>query len=186
MPKSSTSAVHLDFELLSMTELRSRPGDVLDRVANQGSAFIIERNGERKACLVPLAALLPDIAPDRIARELKDLEGRGEEPHTTINDARELVFHFPNGNAREDGVGLTIVLPHGYPNRCPRVYVDRVDGTVPHRWADGALCLFGVMSAWNPGKHTVWSTLFLARRWLDNYDAWKKNGIWPKTGFTNE
>ena len=44
----------LDFGLLSMTELRNRPGEILDRVVDSGEAFIIERNGSRKACLVPL------------------------------------------------------------------------------------------------------------------------------------
>ena len=44
----------LDFSLLSMTELRNRPGEILDRVADKGEAFIIERSGQRKACLVPL------------------------------------------------------------------------------------------------------------------------------------
>ena len=53
----------LDFALLSMTELRNRPGEILDRVADKGEVFIIERNGQRKACLVPLSILLPDIPP---------------------------------------------------------------------------------------------------------------------------
>ena len=57
----------LDFGLLSMTELRNRPGEVLDRVADDGAAFIIERNGRQKACLVPLSAFFPDIQPTRIA-----------------------------------------------------------------------------------------------------------------------
>ena len=55
-----------DFELLSMTELRNRPGEILDRVADGGEAFIIERNGSRKACLVPLSVFFPDVPPARI------------------------------------------------------------------------------------------------------------------------
>ena len=61
----------LDFSLLSMTELRTRPGEILDRVADEGEAFIIERSGQRKACLVPLSVLLPDIPPARIADEIQ-------------------------------------------------------------------------------------------------------------------
>jgi hypothetical protein len=43
----------------------------------------------------------------------------------------------------------------------------------------GALCLYGVMTGWNPGKHTVLSTLKLARQWLYSYDVWRKSGQWP-------
>jgi hypothetical protein len=55
-----------------------------------------------------------------------------------------------------------------------------VKDDAPHRWRDGALCLYGVMSAWNPGKQTVFSTLGLAKSWLEHYDAWLKTGQWPK------
>ena len=79
------------------------------------------------------------------------------------------------------------MLPHGYPNNCPRVYASAIGEGAPHRWADGALCLYGVMTGWNPGKHTVFSTLKLARQWLRNYDAWRKTGQWPKQeGLPNE
>lgn len=42
----------LDFKPLSMMKLRSAPGEVLDRVAQKGEAFVVERNGEQMACLV--------------------------------------------------------------------------------------------------------------------------------------
>jgi prevent-host-death family protein len=170
----------LDFDLLSMTELRNRPGEILDRVADKGEAFIIERNGQRRACLVPLSVFFPDVPPTRIADEIKALEEHGEEPRTTITEARELAFRFPVKVNQESPVELTIVLPHGYPNSCPRVYANLVNEDAPHRWRDGALCLYGVMSGWNPGKHTVFSTLTLARRWLRHYDTWHQTGQWPK------
>ena len=85
----------LDFGLLSMTELRNRPGEVLDRVADDGAAFIIERNGRQKACLVPLSAFFPDIQPSRIADEIEELVQHGEEPRTTFTQDRELAFRFP-------------------------------------------------------------------------------------------
>lgn len=177
----------LDFELLSMTELRNRPGEILDRVADSGEAFIIERNGRRKACLVPLSVFLPDISPSRIADEIKELVDHGEEPCTTITENRELVFRIANNIAGETPIGLTILLPHGYPHSCPRVYADSIPEAPPHRWADGALCLYGVMTGWNPGKHTVFSTLKLARQWLRQYDRWRQAGAWPKPeGFTDE
>jgi hypothetical protein len=178
--------MRLDFSLLSMTELRNGPGEILDRVAEKGEAFIIERSGHRKACLVPLSFFFPDISPTRIAAELKELEQQGEQHRTTITSERELAFRFRHNNAEDASRELTIVLPHGYPNRCPRVYAGDLGGEVPHRWADGALCLFGVMSAWNPGKHTVNSALKLARRWLEHYDAWRKSGQWPRTGYFDE
>lgn len=181
-----TSSMEQEFQLLSMTELRNGPGEILDRVADKGEAFIIERNGHRKACLVPLSLFFPDISPTRIADELKELEHHKEEPSTTITPERELAFRFRQKFSEDRALELTIVLPHGYPNRCPRVYVAPLEDGVPHRWADGALCLFGVMSVWNPGKHTVMSTLTLARRWLEHYKTWRNTGHWPKTGTGNE
>jgi antitoxin (DNA-binding transcriptional repressor) of toxin-antitoxin stability system len=170
----------LDFGLLSMTELRTRPGEILDRVADKGEAFIIERSGQRKACLVPLSVLLPDIPPARIADEIEQLVGHGEEPSTSFTEGKELSFRFQG--KLEDGtpVEITVLLPHGYPNNCPRVYTDAVGEGAPHRWADGALCLYGVVTGWNPGKHTVLSTLNLARQWLRNYETWRTDGQWPK------
>ena len=163
-----------------MTELRNRPGEILDRVAEGGEAFVIESNGRRKACLVPLSVFFPDVPPARVAAEFKELEDRNEEPRTAITQTRELVFRFSHKLEDETPIELTIVLPHGYPHKCPRVYADPVSESAPHRWKDGALCLYGVMSGWNPGKHTVYSTLKLARQWLQHYDAWRKNSRWPK------
>ena len=168
-----------------MTELRNGPGEILDRVAEKGEAFIIERGGHRKACLVPLSLFFPDISTIRIADEIKELEGHGEEPVTTINEERELAFQFRH-TVSDATIKITIVLPHGYPSRCPRVYAEPLNERVPHRWADGALCLFGVMSVWNPGKHTVQAALSLARQWLEHYDAWRRTGSWPKAGTADE
>lgn len=177
----------LDFGLLSMTELRTRPGEILDRVADGGEAFIIERSGLRKACLVPLSVFLPDVSPARIADEIQVLVGHSEEPRTTFTENRELVFRFPYKMADETSVELAIVLPHGYPHNCPRVYANSIGESAPHRWADGALCLYGVMAGWNPGKHTVFSTLQLARQWLQHYEIWRRVGQWPtQEGLPNE
>lgn len=170
----------LDFGLLSMTELRNRPGEILDRVADAGEAFIIERNGSRRACLVPLSVFSPDVSPARIGEEIEELEKHDEKPRTTITEKRELAFRFPQKFADDTPVELTIVLPHGYPHGCPRVYASSISENSPHRWKDGALCLYGVMSGWNPGKHTVFSTLTLAKRWLRHHDSWRQTGQWPK------
>src|SRR5215469_10595703 len=104
----------LDFGLLSMTELRTRPGEILDRVAEKGEAFIIERSGQRKACLVPLSVLLPDIAPARIAEEIQQLIAENEKPSTSFTEDKELAFRFPS--TLEDGTAadISVVLPHGY------------------------------------------------------------------------
>lgn len=170
----------LDFGLLSMTELRNRPGEILDRVADGGEAFIIERNGRRTACLVPLSVFFPDVSPTRIADEIQELEKHDEKPRTTITKTRELVFQFSEQLADDASIDISIILPHGYPSSCPRIYANPIAENAPHRWNDGALCLFGVMSGWNPGKHTVYSTLMLARQWLQHYDTWRRTGQWPK------
>ena len=80
----------VDFKTLKMMELRSSPGEVLDRVARDGEVFVVERNGQPKACLVPVSFLLPDIPPDRIAKELSKLDGKNENYKLTINDSKEL------------------------------------------------------------------------------------------------
>jgi prevent-host-death family protein len=177
----------LDFGLLSMTELRTHPGEILDRVADGGEAFIIERGGRRKACLVPLSVFFPDVAPARIADEISELVGHGEKPRATFTENHELAFRLPHQLADGAAINLEIVLPHGYPNTCPRVYASGITGNPPHRWADGALCLYGVLSGWNPGKHTVISALQLARAWLQHYESWRQTGQWPKPeGLPNE
>lgn len=176
-----------DFGLLSMTELRERPGEILDRVADDGEAFVIERNGKRKACLVPLSVFFPDIPPARIGDEITELTDNGELPRTTITRERELVFRFIHELTDGAKMELEVVLPHGYPNACPKVYAKPIEGNAPHRWNDGALCLYGVTIGWNPGKHTILSTLKLCRRWIQHYEVWRKVGTWPKEeGMTND
>ncbi len=169
----------LDFGLLSMTELRTRPGEILDRVANNGEAFVIESNSRRKACLVPLSFFFPDVSPARISAEMQELADRGEEPRTTFTVGRELAFRFDANLDDNTTVEILILLPHGYPSSCPKVYANPISEEAPHRWADGALCLYGVMTGWNPGKHTVLTTLNLTRQWLKHYDTWLKCHEWP-------
>lgn len=172
----------LDFRLLSMTELRSKPGEIFDRVADNGEAFIIEKGGRRKACLVPLSVFFPDVSPTRIADEIDELQKHGETARVEITKDRELALLFTCMMLDETAVEVRVVLPHGYPSAPPRVYAALGDGRVPHRWQDGALCLYGVMSGWNPGRHTTLSTLRLTRDWLDHYAVWRTAGTWPKIG----
>lgn len=169
----------IDFTPLPMTELRNRPGEILDRVANGGESFVIERNGHQKACLVPLSVFLPDISSSRIAHEIEELEKAGESSRTTVTPEREIAFTFRRSTG-SDPYDITIVLPHRYPNVCPRVYVDPIDAAAPHRFADGALCIFGVMSSWNPGKHTALVALQNARSWLQHYEHWRNTSQWPQ------
>jgi antitoxin (DNA-binding transcriptional repressor) of toxin-antitoxin stability system len=173
--------MRLDFTPLSMTELRTRPGEILDRVAENGESFLIERNGRHRACLVPISVFLPDISPARIARELDELETAGEVTYTTITEEKEVAIRVkqPRGNST---YSIIIALPHNYPNACPRVYVSGIDRNAPHRFADGALCIFGVMSSWNPGKHTACYALDNARHWLSRYESWRQTGSWPQIG----
>lgn len=167
----------IDFKTLTMTELRMRPGEVLDRVADGGEAFIIERNGRQAACLVPLSVFLPNIAPARIVSELDELSRAGIEAKTTVTADREVLIKVPvEGAARH--YSIDVLLPHHYPNAAPRIYVDAVDEGAPHRFADGALCIFGVHAYWNPGKSSVREAVDSARRWLEHYEAWRASGDW--------
>ncbi len=173
--------MRLDFTPLPMTELRSRPGEILDRVVDHGEAFVIERNGRRQACLVPISVFLPDVSPARIAQELDALQQAGEVANTTITDNKEVAIRIKHEHGDKTYV-IAITLPHNYPNACPRVYVDSVDEDAPHRFADGALCIFGVMSSWNPGKNTARDALDNARRWIGRYETWRHTGEWPLLG----
>jgi len=182
---SSNTNPPLDFSLLSMTDLRNRPGEIFDRVANDGEAFIIEKGGKRKACLVPLSVFFPDVSPARIAYEIEQLAKNGEKSRVEITkneitQKRELTIRSKQDLRGGHSVEVEVVLPNGYPNACPRVYAKPVRQDAPHRWKDGALCLYGVLSGWNPGQHSVLSTLKLARQWLQHYEVWEETGRWPK------
>jgi prevent-host-death family protein len=162
-----------------MMELRRSPGEVLDRVARDGEVFVIERNGQPKACLVPVSFLLPDVAPDRITQELTKLNQKDENYKLTINDNKELEI-----NCRETAAGenvlLSIVLPHGYPDSAPRIYALQVPPNTPKRWQDGSLSIFGATASWNAKTHDVLHALSLARMWLKQYAKWRKTGEWPE------
>lgn len=168
----------IDFKTMSMMELRSTPGEVLDRVARDGEVFIVERNGEPKACLVPVSFLLPDIPPDRLAKELKKLDEKSEKYRLAINDAKELEISFQETAAGETVV-LRIVLPHGYPDYAPRTFADPLPVTTPKRWHDQSLSIFGLTGTWNAKSNDVTHALRLARDWLRQYAKWHKSGEWP-------
>jgi hypothetical protein len=165
----------IDFKPLTMMELRSSPGEILDRVARDGEAFVVERSGQQMACLVPLSNFMPDIQRTRLNQELERLSERNELYRPTITDQNEIELRFASNDQLPE---IVIRLPHGYPNACPVVFVRDLPDACPHRWQDGSLCIFGAMEIWNPGKHDVSHTLGLARRWLINYSAWKRNGKW--------
>lgn len=170
----------VDFKTLKMMELRSSPGEVLDRVARDGEVFVIERNGQPKACLVPVSFLLPDIPPERIAKELSKLNAKDENYKLTIdNDSKELEISCLETAAGENVV-ISIVLPHGYPNSAPRIYAAPVAPNTPKRWSDGSLSIFGATAAWNAKSHDATYALSLARVWLKHYAKWRKTGEWPE------
>jgi prevent-host-death family protein len=169
----------IDFKTLKMMELRSSPGEVLDRVARDGEVFVVERNGQPKACLVPVSFLLPDISPDRLAKELAKLDGKKESYKLNINDGKELEISCLETAAGESVV-ISIVLPHGYPNSAPRIYAAPVASTAPKRWPDGSLSIFGATAAWNVKVHDATYALSLARVWLKHYAKWRKTGEWPE------
>jgi prevent-host-death family protein len=169
----------IDFKTLTMMDLRSSPGEVLDKVSRDGDVFVIERNGQPKACLVPVSFLLPDVSPERIAEELEKLNEKNEGYKLTINDRKELEISILETAAGENVI-LTLVLPHGYPTAAPRVYAETVPPNTPHRWQDGSLAIFGATSVWNSKTHDALYALSLGRAWLKHYAKWRKNGEWPE------
>ena len=171
----------IEFKPLSMMEFRSKPGEILDEVARNGQSFVVERNGQQKACLVPISFFLPDIQNSRVATELDKLSDAGEDYRMTISDENELQLIFQN-LSKESKIDITVTLPHGYPNKSPIVSAKPITEGCPHRWHDGTLCIYGAMDAWNPGKHDVVHALELCRRWVAHYLTWQQAGKWPTDG----
>lgn len=168
----------VNFQTLSMMELRNAPGEALDRVAHKGKSFIVERNGYQLACLVPLSLFMPDIQPARLAKEFERLQKDEEQHAVSLTDDNELELQFRREGAARD-ITLTVLLPHGYPNASPKVYAAPVPDGAPHCWEDGSLCIFGATAVWNPGRHDVAYVLKHARKWVQGLEAWKANGAWP-------
>ena len=168
----------IDFKVLRMMELRSSPGEVLDRVARDGEVFVVERSGQSLACLVPVSFFLPDIPQDRIAREMDQLREKNESYTLTITETKELEINLVETVAGEKAV-LSIVLPHGYPSSAPRIRVSPLSVDTPHLWRDGSLSIFGASAAWNAKSNNVLHALGLARRWLKEYAIWRETEKWP-------
>jgi hypothetical protein len=177
--------MEFDFKTLTMMKLRSSPGEILDRVHEGGEAFIIERNGRQKACLVPVWYFLPDIPKNKVNEEINELHDNGENPIVTVSNKKEVEMLFKE-TVKRDEITIKIILPHGYPNVAPKVYVSPITTDTPHRWQDGALCIFGAMTNWNPGKHNVAFVLTLARKWLSSYSEWREKGSWPNQAESNK
>ena len=175
------SNTHIEFKPLSMMALRSSPGELLDEVSRKGAAYLIERNGQQKACLVPISCFLPDIQRSRVTAELDRLEDSVERCRVAINAAREIQFLFREFSD-DTPVEVTVTLPHGYPNKAPVVTAEPLEEGCPHRWVNGALCLYGAVAVWNPGRHDVMHTVALFRRWIQHYTVWRKTTKWPREG----
>jgi hypothetical protein len=171
----------IEFKSLPMMELRSSPGEILDRVADDGEVFIIERNGQQKACLVPVSFLLPSIPSTRISAEIDRLNKEELQHRITINEKKEIEFSFHEMAAGEN-VFINVILPHGYPTAAPKIFVYPVPENTPSRWEDGSIQCFGIMAVWNSKKDNVLTALSLGKRWLKAYSVWSKTGKWPKPG----
>ena len=107
--------MEFDFKTLTMMKLRSSPGEILDRVYEGGEAFIIERNGRQKACLVPVWYFLPDIPKNKVNEELNELDKNGEKPIVRVSNKREIEMLFKE-TVKRDEITIKIILPRGYPN----------------------------------------------------------------------
>lgn len=176
LTKGGTMAI--EFESLTMMDFRRSPGSILDRVSREGTAFIIERSGRQMACLVPVSLFLPDIKQSRLNEEMDELHQKGEHPLMAISDAKEVVIQFQE-ILGDKTITIKVLLPHGYPNAPPKVYASPIVHDAPHRWQDGSLCIVGATVDWNPGKHTIAFLLTWVRKWLSNYDHWRRTGQWP-------
>ena len=168
----------IEFKSLTMMDLRSSPGEIFDRISKNGEAFVIERNGEQMACLVPVSVFLPDIKKSRLDNDLNKLREQKLELAITILETKEIKIKFHNDLGPEK-IRISIVLPHGYPNVAPKVFADPLTENTQHQWQDGSLCIFGAIASWNPGKDSLEKAYELAKKWVDHYYKWRGSGIWP-------
>ena len=171
----------IEFKSLPMMALRSRPGEVLDEVSREGASFLIERNGQQLAFLVPISCFFPDIQTSRMTTELDKIFDSNERCRIAISDEQEIQLIF-NEFSGETRIEVKVTLPHGYPNKAPVVSAEPIKAGCPHRWPDGTLCIYGAIAVWNPGKHDVMHAVALFRRWMQHYSAWQQTGQWPKEG----
>jgi len=156
-----------------MMTLRNSPGDVIDRVARDGEAYIIERSGQPLACLLPISLFFPDVDQKRIAIDRGHLESSGIDYTIGVTPDNEMYF-----KVKEDEYSITVVMPNGYPSNCPKMFIDPIEDDCPHRWQDGSLCIFGAIDSWNPGTKNILDVLALAQKWLGSYKQWKNSGEW--------
>ena len=98
----------IEFKALPMMALRSRPGEVLDEVAREGAAFLIERNGQQKACLVPISCFLPDIQTSRMTAELDRIIGSCRESRQWILPVHVIGLQSSAVLARESLQGAAV------------------------------------------------------------------------------
>ncbi len=124
---------------------------------------------------------MPDIPKARLAQEFSDVQKDEPDHQITLNSKNEVVVRVPGLEEGRD-FRIEIVLPHGYPSVPPVIRADPVDNASPHRWPDGSLCVYGMMTQWNPGKHGVMSSINLARMWLRGYTHWRQTGAWLQLG----
>ena len=171
----------IEFKPLSMMTLRSSPGDVIDSVARDGETYIIERNGQQLACLLPVSTFLPDIDQKRMEKDRNELAKSYPDYINGVNQDKEIYF-----KVKQEEFSIRIVMPNGYPSNCPKVYVGGIDDNCPHRWKDGSLCIFGVMKSWNPGKKSLLDVLELTQKWTASYKKWKDSGRWPSNNNGDE
>ena len=161
--------------------LRSSPGEIINRVARDGETYIIERNGQQLACLLPVSTFLPDIDQKRMEKDRNELAKSYPDYINGVNQDKEIYF-----KVKQEEFSIRIVMPNGYPSNCPKVFVDGIENDCPHRWKDGSLCIFGVMKSWNPGKKSLLDVLELTQKWTGSYKKWKDSGRWPSNNNGDE
>ena len=170
----------IEFKPLPMMTLRSSPGEILDRVSRHGESFVIERSGQQLACLVPISIFLPDVDIKRINKDCDELREAGIDYSTSITSENEICLRLK----REEFL-VRILMPHGYPSNCPKIFAEPIDDNCPHQWQDGSLCIFGAIESWNPGNKNLLHVLELTEGWLKSYKQWKQSGKWT-FGITGE
>lgn len=71
---------------ISATELARRLGDVIGRVRYRGDSFVVERNGEPVARIVPV----PGRAPASLGEALAGWQGAGEPDRSFADDLERI------------------------------------------------------------------------------------------------
>ena len=75
---------------------------------------------------------------------------------------------------------FSVEFPDTYPYNAPHVFVRKptLNTLAPHQYRGGSICYIHP-TMWNPGRHDLTFVLKRTAKWLNKYEVWLVNRVWP-------